>query len=162
VSLPSVQVTQSPVEKFREYLASRATPQRFTEQQRDLVEHVFARHSHFDADQLVKDLEEAGLDVSRATVYRTLTKLVDSGMLRKLEIGAKTYFEHDYGYPQHEHLVCGQCGRMIEFQHPAIEAAIEEICGQNQFQMAGHTLIIRGTCVDCNRARAATRRLDLI
>jgi Fur family ferric uptake transcriptional regulator len=162
VSLPAIQVTQSPVEKFREYLVSRATPQRFTEQQKDLVEHVFSRHSHFDADELVKNLEDANLHVSRATVYRTLSKLVDAGMLRKLEIGTKTYYEHDYGYPQHEHLVCGVCGKMIEFQHPAIEAAIEEICGQNQFQMAGHTLIIRGTCVDCNRARAATRRLDLI
>src|SRR5947208_8774956 len=106
VSLPAVQVTQSPVEKFREYLASRPNPQRFTGQQKDLVEHVFARHSHFDADQLVKDLEDAGLNVSRATVYRTLTKLVDAGMLRKLEIETKTYYEHDYGYPQHEHLVC--------------------------------------------------------
>ena len=162
MSLPAIQVTQSPVEKFREYLASRPTPQRFTDQQKDLVEYVFSRHSHFDADELVKNLDDARLNVSRATVYRTLSKLVDAGMLRKLEIGTKTYYEHDYGYPQHEHLVCGVCGKMIEFQHPAIEAAIEEICGQNQFQMAGHTLIIRGTCVDCNRARAAKRRLDLI
>ena len=120
------------------------------------------RSTHFDADQLQRDLEEAGLDVSRPTVYRTLKKLVDAGMLRKLEIGAKTFYEHDYGYPQHEHLVCGLCGKMIEFQHPAIEAAIEEMCGQHQFQMAGHTLVIRGTCLDCNRARAAKRRLDLI
>jgi Fur family transcriptional regulator, ferric uptake regulator len=162
VPLPAVRVTQSPVEKFREYLASRPTPQRFTGQQKDLVEHVFARHSHFDPDQLAKDLEEAGLNISRATVYRTLSKLVDAGMLRKLEIGTRTFYEHDYGYPQHEHLVCGTCGRMIEFQHPAIEAAIEEVCGQHQFQMAGHTLVIRGTCLDCNRARAAKRRLDLI
>lgn len=162
MSLPAVQVTQSPVEKFREYLASRPTPQRFTEQQRDLVEHVFARHSHFDADQLVKDLERAGLEVSRATVYRTLGKLVDAGMLRKLEIGSRTFYEHDYGYPQHEHLVCESCQKMIEFQHPAIIAAIEEICSQHLFQMTGHTLVIRGTCVDCNRARAAKRRLDLI
>ena len=162
MSLPAVRVGQSPVDKFREYLASRSTPQRFTDQQRDLVEHVFARHSHFDADQLAKDLEDAGLNISRATVYRTLGKLVDAGMLRKLEIGTKTYYEHDYGYPQHEHLVCGTCGKMIEFQHPAIESAIEEICGQHQFQMAGHTLVIRGTCVDCNRARATNRRLDLI
>jgi Fur family ferric uptake transcriptional regulator len=162
VPLPAVRVTQSPVEKFREYLASRPTPQRFTGQQKDLVEHVFARHSHFDADQLAKDLEEAGLNISRATVYRTLSKLVDAGLLRKLEIGTRTFYEHDYGYPQHEHLVCGTCGRMIEFQHPAIEAAIEEVCGQHQFQMAGHTLVIRGTCLDCNRARAAKRRLDLI
>ncbi|HJZ93416.1 MAG TPA: Fur family transcriptional regulator [Gemmataceae bacterium] len=162
MSLPAVQVTQSPVEKFREYLASRPTPQRFTGQQKDLVEHVFARHSHFDADQLAKDLEEAGFTVSRATVYRTLTKLVDAGMLRKLEIGSKTFYEHDYGYPQHEHLVCEKCGKMIEFQHPAIEAAVGEICGQHHFQAAGHTLVIRGTCVDCNRARATLRRLDLI
>lgn len=162
MSLPAVQVTQSPVDKFREYLVSRPTPQRFTDQQRDLVEHVFSRHSHFEADQLVKDLEEAGLNVSRATAYRTLSKLVDAGMLRKLEVGPRTFYEHDYGYPQHEHLVCEMCGRMIEFQHPAIEAAIEEICGQNQFNANGHTLIIRGTCVDCNRARAAKRRLDLI
>ena len=162
MSLPAVQVTQSPVDKFREYLSSRPTPQRFTDQQRDLVEHVFGRHSHFEADQLVKDLEEAGLNVSRATAYRTLSKLVDAGMLRKLEVGPRTFYEHDYGYPQHEHLVCASCGKMIEFQHPAIESAIEEICGQNQFNMNGHTLIIRGTCVDCNRARAAKRRLDLI
>ncbi len=162
MSLPAVQVTQSPVDKFREYLVSRPEPQRFTGQQKDLVEHVFAQHSHFDADQLAKDLEEAGLSISRATVYRTLTKLVDAGMLRKLEIGTKTYFEHDYGYPQHEHLVCENCGTMIEFQHPAIEAAIAEICGQNQFQVAGHSFVIRGTCVDCNRARATKRRLDLI
>jgi Fur family ferric uptake transcriptional regulator len=162
LSLPSVNVTQSPVEKFREYLSSRSTPQRFTGQQKDLVEHIFARHSHFDADQLLKDLEEAALDVSRATVYRTLSKLVDAGMIRKLEIGTKTFYEHDYGYPQHEHLVCENCGQMIEFQHPAIEAAINEICGQNQFQMSGHSFIIRGTCIDCNRARSAKRRLDLI
>lgn len=162
MSLPAVQVTQSPVEKFREYLTSRPNPQRFTGQQRDLVEHVFARHSHFDPDHLMRDLEGAGLAVSRATVYRTLSKLVDAGMLRKLEVGTKTFYEHDYGYPQHEHLVCDVCGKMIEFQHPAIEAAIEEICSQHQFQTAGHTLIIRGTCLDCNRSRAAKRRLDLI
>ena len=148
MSLPTVR-RRVPVEKFREYLASRPTPQRFTLQQKDLVEHVFSRHSHFDADQLVKDLEDGGLNVSRPTVYRTLSKLVDAGMLRKLNIETKTYYEHDYGYPQHEHLVCGVCGKMIEFQHPT-EAAIEEICGQHQFQMVGHTLIIRGTCVNCN------------
>ncbi len=162
MSLPAVAVTQSPVEKFREYLVSRATPQRFTDQQKDLVEHIFARHSHFDADHLLKDLEGAGSGISRATVYRTLTKLVDAGLLRKMELGARVVYEHDYGYPRHEHLVCNLCGKMIEFQHPAIEAAIAEIAAQRQFQMAGHTLVIQGTCIECNRARSTTRRLDLI
>jgi Fur family transcriptional regulator, ferric uptake regulator len=162
VSLPAIQVSQTPEEKFREYLASRSRPQRFTGQQRDLVQHIFSKHNHFDADQLIDDLKAAGLRVSRATVYRTLSKLVDAGLLRRLEIGPRTFYEHDYGYPQHEHLVCQQCGKMIEFQHPAIESALREVCSQHQFYTNGHTLLIRGICVECNRARAAKRRLDLI
>ena len=162
VTLPAVQVALSPEEKFREYLATRPRPQRFTGQQRDLVRHVFARHNHFDAERLIDDLKREGLSVSRATVYRTLTKLVDAGLLRRLEIGPRTFFEHDYGYPQHEHLVCEHCGTMIEFQSPAIDATLREVCAQHQFRSSGHTLILRGTCADCNRARATKRRLDLI
>jgi Fur family ferric uptake transcriptional regulator len=162
VSLPAIQVSQTPEEKFREYLASRPKPQRFTGQARTVVQQVFAKHSHFDTDQLIDDLKAAGLRVSRATVYRLLRKLVDAGLLRRLEIGPRTFFEHDYGYPQHEHLVCERCGKMIEFQHPAIEAALRDVCADHQFHSNGHTLIVRGTCVECNRARAAKRRLDLV
>lgn len=162
MSLPSVQVSQSPEEKFREYLASRPRTQRFTGQQRELVQHIFAQHHHFTTEQLIRDLQSANRNVSRATVYRTLTKLVDAGLLRKLELGSDTYYDHDYGYPQHEHLVCERCKRLIEFQHPAIEQAIREICEDNQFHFSGHTLIVRGVCVECNRAQATKRLLDMI
>ncbi len=162
MTLPAVPVGQSPEDKFREYLTSRSRPQRFTDQQRDLVRHVFAQHNHFDADNLIDELKRAGLRVSRATVYRTLNKLVDAGLLRRLELGPRTFFEHDYGYPQHEHLVCERCGRIIEFQSPALDALLREVCANHQFQSSGHTLIIRGTCAECNRARGAKRRLDLI
>ena len=107
-------------------------------------------------------MEQAGFRVSRATVYRTLTKLVDAGLLRRLELGNRTFFEHDYGYPQHEHLVCGRCGKMIEFQHPAVESLLREVCAQHGFQSSGHTFLVRGTCAECNRARVLKRRLDLI
>jgi Fur family ferric uptake transcriptional regulator len=157
-----VQVSQSPEEKFREYLASRPRPQRFTEQQRDMVRAIFARHEHFDAEQLIDEMKKARLNVSRATIYRTLTKLVDAGLLRRLEIGPRTFYEQDYGYPQHEHLVCEKCGTKIEFQAPAIDAALREICRQKNFQSNGHTLIIRGVCADCNRAKTPKRKLDLI
>jgi Fur family ferric uptake transcriptional regulator len=162
VTLPAVPVAQSPEDKFREYLTSRSRPQRYTGQQRDLVRHVFAQHNHFDAENLIDELKKAGLRVSRATVYRTLNKLVDAGLLRRLELGPRTFFEHDYGYPQHEHLVCERCGRIIEFQSPAIDGSLRDVCAAHQFQSNGHTLIIRGTCAECNRARGAKRRLDLI
>ena len=162
MQLPAVEVSQSPESKFREYLASRAKPQRYTEQQRDMVRYIFAQHNHFDADILIEDLKKAGLRVSRATVYRTLNKLVDAGLLRRINLGARTVYEHDYGYAQHDHLYCEQCGTMIEFQNPAIETVIRDVCRAHNFHMSGHTFVIRGTCADCNRSRVTKRRLDLI
>src|SRR5271157_1547120 len=130
VVLPAVEVSQSPEDKFREFLASRPRPQRYTEQQRDMVRYIFSQHNHFDADQLIEDMKRAGLPVSRATVYRTLNKLVDAGLLRRLDVGPRMFYEHDYGYPQHEHLYCQQCHKMIEFQNPAIDSILREVCGQ--------------------------------
>jgi Fur family ferric uptake transcriptional regulator len=162
VSLPAVTVSQSPEDKFREYLASRTRAQRYTGQQRDLVRFIFSQHSHFDAEQLIDAMKQAGMRVSRATTYRTLSKLVDAGLLRRLELGPRMFYEHDYGYPQHEHLQCTECGKMIEFQSPVIESAMREVCRQYHFNATGHTFVIRGTCADCTRARVTKRRLDLI
>jgi len=162
VQLPAVEVSQSPEDKFREYLASRSRPQRYTGQQRDMVRYIFAQHNHFDAEQLIDDLKRDGYSVSRATVYRTLNKLVDAGLLRRLELGPRMFYEHDYGYPQHEHMYCQKCGKVIEFQNPAIEAVIRNVCREHNFQSGGHSFIIRGTCTECNQARVSKRRLDLV
>lgn len=159
MTLPAVAVSQTPESRFREYLASRSKPQRFTEQQRELVSHVFAKHSHFDVDQLIEELKKAGKRVSRATVYRTVTKLVDAGLLRRIELGTRTVFDHDYGYPFHDHLVCEQCGEMIEFQSEALDAVLRDVAVNNQFRPSGRTLVVRGVCSECNAAGAAKRRL---
>lgn len=159
MSLPAVAVSQTPTEKFREYLASRDTPQRFTNPQRELVEHIFERHSHFDAEQLIENLKTAGKTVSRATVYRTLSKLVDAGLLRRIEVGTRTVFDHDYGYPAHDHMVCEQCGTMIEFLNAELDEVLRGITTSHEFQAAGRSLVIRGVCGDCNKARAAKRRM---
>jgi len=158
VPLPAVEVSQTPEEKFREYLASRPDPKRFTGQMRDLVTHIFGKHSHFDADQLIDDLKAAGKSVSRATIYRTLGKLVDAGMLRTIEIGPRTIYDHDYGYPWHEHLVCETCHKIIEFQHGGVETLLREIAAAHCFRVVGHTLLLRGECGECAETGAARRR----
>lgn len=160
--LPAVEVSQTPEEKFREFLASRPKAQRFTGQQRDMVRYIFSKHNHFDADQLIEEMKEAGFNVSRATVYRTLKKLVEAGLLRGIDIGPRKYYEHDYGYPQHDHLYCQSCHKMLEFQHPGMENVIRDVCQDHSFQMHGHSFVIRGICGDCNRARITKRRLDLV
>jgi Fur family ferric uptake transcriptional regulator len=162
VNLPAVAVSQSPEEKFREYLTSRPRAQRYTGQQRDMVRFIFSQHNHFDAEHLIDEMKAAGFRLSRATVYRTLNKLVDAGMLRRLEVGDRTFYEHDYGYPQHEHLYCARCRKMIEFQQPAFEQIIRDVARAHGFQVSGHSFVIRGTCEQCNRERSTKRRLDLI
>lgn len=163
MDLPTVTISQSPEEKFREYLASRPRPQRFTEQQRELIQYIFSKHYHFDADQLMEDMKRDGFHkISRATTYRTLNKLVEAGLLRRLEVGPRTKYEHDYGYPQHDHLRCERCGTMIEFENAELESYIRQVCAQENFQLTGHNLLIRGICAQCNRARSVKRRLDLV
>ena len=76
-------VALSPRERFVEFLQSRGM--RVTQQRLALVQHVFSRHEHFDADQLMEQLPTSGQPghVSRPTVYRTLGEFVDAGLLRK-------------------------------------------------------------------------------
>lgn len=162
MSFPAVPVNQSPEEKFREYLASRTKPQRFTEQQKEMVRFIFSQHDHFDADQLLADMKGAGLSVSRATAYRTLSKLVDAGLLRRLQTGEKTRFEHDYGYPEHDHLHCTKCGKMIEFHLPEVDKTLAELAREHGFQATRHNLIVHGTCADCHKAKTPRRLLDFI
>lgn len=108
---------------------------------------------------MIENLKESGKRVSRATVYRTLTKLVDAGLLRRIDYGSRTIYDHDYGYPAHDHLVCEQCGAMIEFHSNEVDEVLKRVAAENGFQAASRSLVVRGTCGECNRARAARRRL---
>ncbi|MBI3821604.1 MAG: transcriptional repressor, partial [Planctomycetes bacterium] len=89
-ALPAVEVSQSPEDKFREYLASRPRRQRFTPQRRDMVRYIFSKHNHFDADELIDEMKREGFRIGRATIYRTLHGLVDAGLLRRIELGSRT------------------------------------------------------------------------
>lgn len=162
MSFPTIPVNQSPEEKFREYLASRDKPQRFTEQQREMVRFIFAQHEHFDADQILLEMKTAGLRISRATAYRTLAKLVDAGLLRRLQTGEKTRFEHDYGYPEHDHLHCTKCEKMIEFHIPEVDKILNELAREQGFMASRHNLIVHGICSECNQAKTPRRLLDFI
>jgi Fur family ferric uptake transcriptional regulator len=79
-----------------------------------------------------------------------------------LQLGGKIAYEHDYGYPQHEHLHCEGCGKVIEFESQAIDELCQDICRQHQFRPNGYNLVIRGICSACEFARSTKRRLDLV
>ncbi|TWT87315.1 Ferric uptake regulation protein [Pseudobythopirellula maris] len=162
-ALGEVRVSSSPQERFDEYLQSKG--KRTTQQRRVLVDTVFERHDHFDADELIGLLGKSteGAKVSRATVYRALDELVEAGLLRKMTLGGRAVYEHDYGYPQHDHLHCTECDALIEFRSDELIALREAVGREHQFRVTGHRLIVSGVCQDCAGKRHRRQSpLDLI
>ncbi len=162
-SLGTVQVSSSPQERFAEFLQSKG--KRITQQRRILVDHVFERHDHFDAEELILNLamQPEGSKVSRPTVYRTLNELVDAGLLRRMTLGGRAVYEHDYGYPQHDHLHCTMCDELIEFHSTDLKDILAAVASEHNFRVTGHRLIINGVCASCGSKRHRQQSpLDLI
>ena len=161
-SLGTVKVALAPRERFEEFLQSKG--KRITQQRRIIVDQVFRRHDHFDAEDLMAQLGGVteGRRVSRPTVYRTLSELVDSGLLRGMSLGGRTVYEHDYGYPQHDHLHCQKCNKLIEFKSDEVAQIGEALEREYPFRVTGHRLIFTGLCADCRVQKRPTRKLDLV
>ena len=160
--LEAVAVSMTPLERFEEYLQSKSL--RNTEQRKFLIEQVFNRHEHFDADQLMEQLPPKGDQnyVSRPTVYRTLREFVDAGLLNRFELDGRSVYEHDYGYPQHDHLYCTKCRKLIEFTSADILLIRETVAKQHRFRARDHRFIIEGTCDECAKKRSEGRRQDRV
>lgn len=158
--LVPLDVSESPEERFRVFLEIRG--EKLTDPRRVLVKHIFSAHKHFDADELVRDLHDSGHSISRSTVYRTLRLLVEAGLLREFRLVNRSAYEHDYGYPNHDHLHCTECNKIVEFCNEEILAIREAISRLHGFRATEHRFLISGICADCSRAHSPRRPLDLI
>lgn len=155
----------SPVEKFREFLGTRGL--RLTRERSTIVEEVFSNHEHFDTDQLVARLSNRtdGRNVSRSTVYRRLQELVEAGLLRRVaRHNGREVYEHDYGYPQHDHFICHKCNKLIEFHNTEISQLLDKVSSEHGFRISGHRLEVYGLCDECCRPQRQQRhrRLEMI
>ncbi|MFM8984849.1 MAG: Fur family transcriptional regulator, partial [Planctomycetia bacterium] len=133
-------------------------------QRQVIVDHVAGRHEHFDAEQLLADLRKTspGGRASRPTVYRTLAEMVDAGLLHKMVLDGRAVYEHDYGYPQHDHLYCTGCQQLIEFSSDDLTRIRDAVAAQHQFRAQAHRLIISGLCRDCRSSRSKSRHQDRV
>lgn len=142
-------------EQFLRFLRSRG--HRVTGERLALFDEIFAQHRHIDAEDLLADMKARGLKISRATVYRNLDLLVESGLARKQRLGGRGFlYEHVHPGQQHDHLVCTGCGRVVELVSPGIAALLTEICKAHGFLPGRHTLQIAGLCKSC--AQSSTER----
>lgn len=108
-----------------------------------------AEQRHMSAEDVYKALLAEGEEFPLATVYRVLTQFESAGLVSRQNFeGGHAVFELDEG-GHHDHLVCMNCGKVIEFMNDTIEQLQHEIAEKNGFKLVDHSLTLYGECADC-------------
>lgn len=121
---------------------------RRTAQRDTIVKAVFSKDEHFTADELFERVRKSDADTSRATVYRTLGLLVEADLLRQIDLGDSqtTYDPNFLDRPAHNHLVCIDCGKVVEFEDAHIELLNDCITRRMGYRPVRQTLKIEANC----------------
>lgn len=109
-------------------------------------------NQHVSAEDLYKKLIEQGEEIGLATVYRVLNQFDDAGIVSRHHFeGGKSVFELTSQH-HHDHLVCLDCGRVIEFTDDVIEERQHEIAKRHNITLTNHSLYLYGRCdnPDCD------------
>lgn len=144
---------QPEVDQLVRYLRGRGL--RLTGERLRLLQAIYDHHGHIDANALHRAMTSEGAKISRASVYRNLDLLAESGLVRKHRIGRRYVYEHVHAGLDHDHLVCMDCGRIVEFVSPGITALQGEICRAHGFSPRPHHLQILARCLDCAKRNDA-------
>jgi Fur family ferric uptake transcriptional regulator len=89
--------------------------------------------------------------VGRASVYRALEQLEQLGLVQRIEVcrGTAGYERVDPTGHHHHHAICRHCGRMVPFEDPRLERALENVAGEMSFDVTEHDVVLRGLCDRC-------------
>lgn len=119
--------------------------------QRDLILDVFlSTEEHLTIEDLHRLVQDSDRTIGHTTVYRTLKLLTEAGLAREVRFGDnKTYFEHHYNHEHHDHMICTECGHVIEFVSPEIESLQESMAQTFGFKPTHHSLRLWGLCSGC-------------
>lgn len=148
---------KSLLELFRHYLREHYLP--VTHQREAIAKIVFFSDDHLSVGDLEARLAEAGVQVGKATIYRALDLLKAAGLIQEHDFGEgfKRY-EPLAAQSHHEHLICLDCGKVVEFSNERIERMKALVTEEYGFRHHHHRLEIYGTCSDCQRKDAVTLR----
>lgn len=153
-SQPPSHPTENDTEHYREMLAGFMAKKglRSTKQRDHIVEAFFAHPEHVSIEELLARVRERDAAIGYATVYRTLKLLTESGVASERKFGdGLTRYELADGDAHHDHLICLECQKIIEFEEPEVERLQDEIARKHGFLVRSHKHEMYGVCADCQR-----------
>ena len=138
-------------ERFEAYIRTKGL--RRTTQRDVIVEAAFSTEDHFTAEQLWDLARRIDPTTSRATLYRTLSLLVESGLLREIDLGRdQKYYDPNFvDHPHHNHLICVDCGKVIEFEDEHIETLFDCITRRLGFRPTKKSMRVEACCDQLRR-----------
>jgi Fur family ferric uptake transcriptional regulator len=144
--------------RFMEFLSGKNL--RVTAQRKVIIDTAFGTQQHFTADQLLAWSRRRDKSVSRATVYRTLPLLTESGLVREMDFGkdCKVYDPNYAEHPHHNHIICQDCEKIVEFDSDKIEKLENEISQRLGFSVKAHRLQITATCEELKKMGACRKK----
>ena len=122
--------------------------------QRDLILDMFLKtEAHLSSEDLYRLVRQQDPSIGQTTVYRTLKLLAEAGLAREVRFGdGVTHYEHNYKHQHHDHMICSECGRIIEFFSAELEALQDQLAAKHHFEITHHLHRIIGVCAQCRKA----------
>ena len=147
-------------QRFLEFIVRKNL--RLTAQRRAIIDTAFGTQQHFTAEQLLAWARRRDKSVSRATVYRTLPLLTESGLVREMDFGKEhKFYDPNYAeHPHRNHIICQDCEKIVEFESEKIEKLENEISHRLGFAVKAHRLQITATCEELKRMGACKKKSD--
>ena len=112
---------------------------RYTNQRQAVWDEIKSNDDHRDAEQIYNALRNNNLNVSRATVYRTIDVLVKNRLVRKMDVGdGRSLYEPRLDDEHHDHMICLDTGDIIEFYNEELEDLQDQIAKKYGYKVVRH------------------------